>query len=196
MEAYLRSEEDAALLTRLAMAESRQSPQDRVYVMWIVRLRMEIAYSVNVPTSGQKTSIQQEIFDPGQFTTIPEILRVTNPRAAALGNNSSLACGGQINGAIYPCDPSGLDGVQPDPDNPSARALSEWVQTYNTAQMIVAVTSEQFLSAFPEPLRGYDGFLSADSSGGVQFYPPDGNKYFNTTPRDEEWLWHPLDSGS
>jgi hypothetical protein len=188
MEAYLRSEEDAALLTRLAMAESRQSADDRVYVMWIVKLRTEIAYSVNVPTPGEKTSVQQEIFAPNQFAVIPEILKVTDPRAAALGDNSSLACGGQINGAIYPCNPSGRDGVQPDPDDPSATALSEWIQTYNTAQTIVAVTSEQFPSAFPGGLRGYDGFL-AKGSGGKQFYPPDGNEYFNTTLRDEEWLW-------
>jgi hypothetical protein len=190
IEAYLRSEEDAALLTRLAMAESRRSDKDRIYVMWILRLRMEIAFSDHVAQIGQRTTLQQEVFfsDPIQFTTIPEILKVTDPRAVALGDNISLACGGQINGAIYPCDVSGHPENPPNPDDPNAQALKEWLQTYNDAQAILAVPSAQIPSEFPEKLRGYDGFL-AKGSGGMQFYPPDGNEYFSWTDRDVEWLW-------
>jgi hypothetical protein len=196
MKAYLESEKDAVLLTRLAMAESRRSSEDRVYVMWIVRLRTEIAYSVNVPKPGQKTSVQQEIFSPGQFAVIPEILNVADPRAVALGNNISLACGGQINGAIYPCDVSGHPENPPNPDDPNAQALEDWKQTYNNAQIILAVSSEQFPSVFPEKLRGYDGFRGYNTGSGVRFVEDVGNFYYDETNRDEEWLWPTPTPGS
>lgn len=181
METYLCQEEDAALLTRVAMAESSFSHDDRVYAMWIIRLRMEIAYVRPLAVQGDKTSLKEEIFfaNPIQFTTIPAMFPISDPRQAALGpNGDAYACGGYINGAIYPCDTSGLDGVDPDPDNPNAAALAHWCETYDEAKQILAVTSSTFLTSFPVELRKYDSF-AAPGNGGVQFYPPYGNEYFN-----------------
>jgi hypothetical protein len=149
---------------------------------------MEIAYSINTPLAGEKTTLKKEIFAPNQFAVIPEILRVTDPRAAALGSDGKLACGGSINGAIYPCDVSGHPTNPPDPDDPNAMALAEWEATYRSAQRILSVPSAQFPTEFPAKLRGYDGFRGFHVAGGVQF-ATGGNYYYDETDRDEQWLW-------
>jgi len=186
MENYLRSEDDATLLTRLAMGESRQSAEDRKYVIWIVKLRTHIAFSVNVWTPGQTTTVQQEVFAPNQFAAISAILGVTDPRNLALIEGSDFACGSALNGMIYPCDVSGLEGVAPDPDDLNAEALLEWRQTHNDAQGILGAPITQMPGK--DDLRGYDSFLAYDSDGGKQFFA-NGNYYYDRTTRDNEHVW-------
>jgi RHS repeat-associated protein len=183
MENYLRSEDDATLLTRVSMGESPASADDRKYVMWIVKIRTMVAFSVNVPSPGQTTTVQDEVFASGQFATIQAILGVTDPRAAALGSGP-LACGGHLNRMIYPCDTSGLNGVAANPDAPDSKALAAWQQTYYDAQNIVNAQIDQM----PVELRGYDSFLAA-GSGGHQFFPG-SNDYFDRTSRDNDLFSH------
>jgi len=179
MENYLRSEDDAVLVTRLAMGESRQSASDREYVIWIVRVRTQIAFTVNVPIPGQTTSVKDEVLAPGQFTAISSILNVTDPRSKSLEQGTSFACGGALNGMIYPCDVSGVSGVAPNPDALNAQALVEWQQTYYAAQRILNAPINQM----PAELRTYDSFLAGGN--GKRFFV-NGNYYYNTTRRDDD----------
>jgi len=64
---YLQNENDAALLTRVALAEGECGNQlDREKIMWVARLRMEIAYSNNHAQKGDTTTLKEELF--GQYS--------------------------------------------------------------------------------------------------------------------------------
>jgi hypothetical protein len=135
-------EDDAMVMARIAMGESPSSFNDRVYIMWNIRLRAELGfkgagyYSGNrsIPDRwGPETTIKQEALCYGgcQFSPARAVHNIYFP----LNVNSHLRK------MLYPLDED----------------LIDFLITY---RMALQILEADFDSEFPEELKGYDGFRS------------------------------------
>jgi hypothetical protein len=187
MESYLKAEgssDPASLLTRVVMAEEGEQSK-RVDALWVIRLRMEIAFTNNWAKEGDKTSLSQELFhdSPVQFSTIwgysdgqSGMVEVINPREEALGVSGDIIgmlCGNGLNAGVYPCDNAG--GI--DASIPDSEVLREWAITYAFAQLVLSLNLDNFIDRFPLDLR--EGSIDSFNAGG----------FFNQTSRDDDWIW-------
>ena len=140
------NEEDAMVLTRIAMGESPSSFNDRVYIMWNIRLRAELGfkgagyYSGNrsMPDRwGPETSIKQEALCSGgcQYEPARAVHNIYFP----------LKVNSHLRKMLYPVDED----------------LIDFLITY---RMAVQILEADFDKDYPEELRGYDGFRSPDIS--------------------------------
>jgi hypothetical protein len=140
------NEEDALVLTRIAMGESPSSFNDRVYIMWNIRLRAELGfkgagyysgYRSTPDRWGPETSIKQEALCYGgcQFSPARAVHNIYFP----------LKANSHLRKMLYPVDED----------------LIDFLITY---RMAVQILEADFDSEFPEELKGYDGFRSPDIS--------------------------------
>ena len=140
------NEEDALVLTRIAMGESPSSFNDRVYIMWNIRLRAELGfkgagyYSGNrsMPDRwGPETSIKQEALCSGgcQYEPARAVHNIYFP----------LKVNSHLRKMLYPVDED----------------LIDFLITY---RMAVQILEADFDKDYPEELKGYDGFRSPDIS--------------------------------
>ena len=141
------NEEDALVLTRIAMGEAPNSFNDRVYVMWNIRLRAELGFKNaghnsgyrSIPDRwGEETSIKHEaLCSMGcQYSPARAVEDIYFP----LNTENS-----HIRKIIYPVDED----------------LIDFLITY---RMALQILDADFDSAFPEELKGYDGFRAPDIS--------------------------------
>ena len=140
------NEEDALVLTRIAMGESPSSFNDRVYIMWNIRLRAELGFKGagyysgyrSIPDLwGPETSIKQEALCYGgcQFS----------PAQAVSGIYFPLKVKSHLRKMLYPIDED----------------LIDFLITY---RMALQILEADFDNDFPEELKGYDGFRSPSIS--------------------------------
>jgi hypothetical protein len=143
--AYMLHEEDALVLTRTALPESPESLDDRILVMWLIRIRADLGYknakwafSGTVDRFGPPSTIKMEALCIGgcQFEVWRAAQYVTNP--------AKLASTGILRLMLHPRDED----------------LMKFYETYQAALEIVNAP----LSEAPELVRGYDGFLSPGAS--------------------------------
>lgn len=183
--ACLAQESDALVLTRIAFGESASSLNDRIFIMWLIRLRAALGYKSAGYFSGYRdmldrwgepTSIKTEALcvDGCQFTPARAAQGVYFPCFAEPGHIRSMLC-------------------------PSDDELADFFVTYLAAQQIVDAP----LTDFPSALRGYDGFRSPSVVGvgrkyrlgglpSAQFWPS-ANIYLDEQPDDNlYWETHRL----
>lgn len=163
------NEEDALVMTRIAMGESPGSFNDRVYIMWNIRLRAELGfkgagyYSGNRSTPdrwGPQTTIKQEALCYGgcQFSPAKAVHNIYFP----LDVNSHLRK------MLYPLDED----------------LIDFLITY---RMALQILEADFDSEFPEELKGYDGFRSPDISWIGRIHRKGGLPSAQFFARQEVW---------
>lgn len=140
------NEEDAMVLTRIAMGESPSSFNDRVYVMWNIRLRAELGFKGagyysgyrSIPDRwGPETSIKQEAlcYRGCQYSPAQAVEDIYFP----------LRVKSHLRKMLYPVDED----------------LIDFLITY---RMALQILEADFDNDFPEELKGYDGFRSPSVS--------------------------------
>ena len=136
------NEEDALVLTRIAMGESPSSFNDRVYVMWNIRMRAELGFKNagyysgyrSMPDRwGEPTSIKQEALCYGgcQYSPARAVENIYFP----------LEVNSHLRKMLYPVDDD----------------LIDFLITY---KMALQILEADFDNEFPDELKGYDGFRS------------------------------------
>jgi hypothetical protein len=134
-------ETDALVLTRTALGEAPESMEDRVYVMWLIRIRAELGYKNGrwtyqgtVDRWGMPSTIKMEALCVGgcQFTPWLAATYVLDPAKLSPTSNLRLM--------LHPTDDQ----------------LETFFQTWLHARAILDLP----ITSFPEPLRGFDGFRS------------------------------------
>ena len=136
------NEEDALVLTRIAMGESPGSFNDRVYVMWNIRMRVELGFKNagyysgyrSMPDRwGEPTSIKQEAlcYRGCQYSPARAVENIYFP----------LEVNSHLRKMLYPVDDD----------------LIDFLITY---KMALQILNADFDGEFPEGLKGYDGFRS------------------------------------
>lgn len=142
---YMIHEEDALVLTRTAMGEAPDNLEDRVLVMWLIRIRAELGYKNGrwgfvgtIDRWGPPSTIKMESLCIGgcQFEVWRAAQYVVRP--------DQLAHTGILRKMLHPTD----------------EQLEAFYLTYLAAREIVNAPIEDA----PEILRGYDGFLSPGAS--------------------------------
>ena len=136
-------EEDALVLTRIAMGEAPNSFNDRIYIMWNIRLRAELGFknagSFGGPYNsfdnrwGPETSIKQEALCYGgcQYSPAKAVENIYFP----------LEVNSHLRKMLYPVDDD----------------LIDFLITY---KMALQILEADFDNEFPDELKGYDGFRS------------------------------------
>lgn len=142
IEGVMRTESDAMVLTRVALGEAPGSINDRIFVMWLIRLRAHLGYKNgkyrgwDPPDDrwGPETSIKAEAlcFDGCQFQPVSATFGLYFP--------ANLKSGSPLRLMVYPSDDQ----------------LPLFFATLRAAEQIAAAP----MSDFPMELRGYDGFRS------------------------------------
>ena len=136
------NEDDALVLTRIAMGESPSSFNDRVYVMWNIRMRAELGFKNagyysgyrSMPDRwGEPTSIKQEALCYGgcQYSPAKAVENIYFP----------LEVNSHLRKMLYPVDDD----------------LIDFLITY---KMALQILEADFDKDFPDELKGYDGFRS------------------------------------
>jgi hypothetical protein len=180
---YLRSEPEAMMLTRVAIAEAFGSPADRENVMWIIKIRADLGYSngrhrrVGDPLIrwGAKTSIATEAINPTQFEPIGK----ANHDYERLGPNFNpigYPAGWNLRAMLHPTDSQ----------------LTDFRATYQAALRVAAMN----IRSMPEPNKGYDYFTGNSPIGVLSYalgrpsrqFAKDGNVYRDTFPGDNIYL--------
>jgi len=163
-------EDDALILARVAIGESPSSPNDQIYIMWLIRFRAYLgfknagAYSgwENDPARwGPATSIKREALCSGgcQFSPV---------RAADdIYFGCSLRDTHPLRKMLCPTD----------------EQLPDFAFAYGAAQQIVAAP----ITDFPVELRGYDNFRSPSITGPGQFNGGGGLRSAQFWPRANIW---------
>lgn len=140
--AVMWNEEDALVLTRIAMGEAPNSFNDRVYIMWNIRMRAELGFKNagyysgyrSMPDRwGEPTSIKQEALCYGgcQYSPAKAVENIYFP----------LEVNSHLRKMLYPVD----------------NDLIDFLITY---KMALQILEADFENDFPEELKGYDGFRS------------------------------------
>jgi len=183
----MRNESDALVLTRVAMGEAPNSFDDRVYVMWNIRLRAELGFKLAGHYAGQNelplawgppTSIKHEALCNGGCQYSPARAAQEIYFGCELEDRSSMRA------MVCPTDED----------------VIEFYMTFVAAQQIL----EKPLSEFPPELRGYDGFRSPqvtwmgtiDRQGGLasrRFFEH-GNIWRDEYPKDNRF-WDAVAEG-
>lgn len=144
------TESDPLVIARVAMGESPSSLNDRIYILWLIRLRAELGYKnagsfggyrAQPDRWGPPTTLKQEaVCDGGcQF----EAVRATYGLYFPLSSKSST-----VRAMISPND----------------EQIADLWLTYQAAVFVLSSP----LSSFPAELRGYDSFRSPS----VDWYGP------------------------
>lgn len=142
---YMLHESDALVLTRTAMGEAPDNLDDRILVMWLIKIRAQLGYKNGrwgfvgtIDRWGPPSSIKMEALCIGgcQFEVWRAAQYVIRP--------SQLPTTGILSKMLYPAD----------------EYLDDFADTYVQALAIV----DARLRDAPEILRGYDGFLSPGAS--------------------------------
>jgi len=162
---YMLTESDAMVLTRVSMGESPGCLDDRMMVMWNIRLRAELGFKNAGPYSGWRaepdrwgppTSIKREGVS-GQYA----------PVMATAGIYFPLSVKSHIRAMI----------------SPTNEQLGAFYLTYMTALKIVDAP----MSDYPEQLRGFDSFRSPSIAWYGQRNRPGGLLSVQLFPRGEIW---------
>lgn len=180
MNGVMEIEEDALVLTRVAMGEAPTSLDDRIYIMWLIRLRAKLGFKnaayrgwdPPLDVWGPPTTIKQEALCWRGCQFSPARIADWTPFPASLPESSP------IRAMLHPTD----------------QQLPAFAITYEAAQWVLAQSFEQL----PLELRGYDGFLSPSiagegrryRSGGHKsewFFNPYGNIWQDVYPEDNRW---------
>jgi hypothetical protein len=180
MNSFMQGEDDAMVLTRIAMGEAPSSLDDRIYVMWLIRLRAELGFKNaafrgwDPPTHiwGPPTTIKQEALCWRGCQFSPALVADWTPFPASLPEGSSVR-------AML---------------HPTGQQLSDFAMTYDAAEWVLSLSFEQF----PVALRGYDSFRSpsiigeerrnyADGLPNEWFFNPFGNIWQDVYPQDNRY---------
>jgi hypothetical protein len=166
----MQQEPDALVLTRVAFGESPSSLNDRIYVMWLIRLRAYLGYKEAGFHAGYRdiagrwgpaTTIKREAMCDGgcQFSPVRAAQNIYFPCFAKAGNLRSMLC-------------------------PSDDELGDFYLTYLAAQQILAAP----MTNFPIKLRGYDGFRSPSVAGVGRRYREGGLKSIQPWVGANVWM--------
>lgn len=142
IEGVMAQERPAMILARVAMGEAPESINDRIFVMWLIRLRSELGYKNgrhrgwDPPDDrwGPRTSIRHEALcrEGCQFSPVRATHGIYFP--------ANIKAGSVLRGMVYPTD----------------NQIGDFLVTLQAADWIATAP----LVAFPQALRGYDGFRS------------------------------------
>lgn len=170
-------ESDAMVMARIAMGEAPDSINDRIYIMWNIRMRAELGFGGSAYYSGSRstpdawgpsTTIKEEALCDGgcQFSPARAASNVYFPCALSEGN--------PMRAMLCPTDDQ----------------LPGFLMTYAAADYILRAP----LSEMPVELRGYDGFRSPqvswvgriDHAGGLRSrrFFPNGNIWRDEYEKD------------
>lgn len=142
MNAYIMRESEAMILTRVALGESQDSFEDRVAIMWLIKMRAELGFKwagrMGYLRQGQSdrwgppSTIAAESICVGgcQFSVMQPIEYITGPQKIATTSPMRLM--------LHPTD----------------EQLPVFYETYLAALEIVELP----LTAMPRWLQGYDSF--------------------------------------
>ena len=183
VQTVLLGEPEALVLTRVAMGENSESLNDRILVMWNIRIRADLGYKNGGSYGGYRaepdrwgppTNIYREALciEGCQYEPVELLFAVTDPARCGLAG---------VRAMIYPGD----------------SLLGDFYLTWLMAGEIM----EAPLEAVPIEFRGYDGLLSPEIAavgryyreGGLpsrQFFPG-GNVWADREPEDN-LFWEEL----
>lgn len=175
---YMFTESDAMVLTRVSLGETPGNLDDRIYIMWNIRLRAVLGFKeaganggwrAQPDRRGPMTSIKREALCDGgcQYEAVRATDDIYFPHVIA----------SHIRTMIHPTD----------------ERLADFYVTYMAALHVLASP----MSDFPEEMKGYDGFRSPsvtwigtrNRSGGlrsVQFFRG-GEIWRDEYPEDNEY---------
>ena len=178
IQAVMETESDAMVLTRIAMGEAPSSFDDRVWVMWSIKLRAELGYKRAGYYSGYRTlhgrwgpptSIKHEALCNGGCQYAPV--------EATFGVYFPLSLSGHLRAMVSPTD----------------EQLPDFYLTWLVAQEIVSLGLWQM----PPAMRGYDNFRSPTvgwvgtirrPGGAPSIRPfPAGNIWYDDEEADNIW---------
>lgn len=142
IEGVIAQEEPAMILTRVAIGEAPYSINDRIYIMWLIRLRAELGYknarhrgwNPSQVRWGTPTTIQHEVLCIGgcQFSPIRATHGIYFP--------ANIKEGSPIRMMVHPGDDQ----------------IAAFLLTLDVAREIIGAP----ITEFPEQLKGYDAFRS------------------------------------
>jgi len=162
---YMLTESDAMVLTRIAMGEAPSCIDDRIMVMWNIRLRAELGFKnagayggwrAEPDRWGPPTSIKREGVS-GQYAPVTATNNVYFP----------LIVNSHIRAMISPTD----------------KQLGAFYLTYIVALKIVDAP----MSDYPEQLKGFDSFRAPSIAWHGQRNRPGGLKSIQLFSRGEIW---------
>jgi len=154
--AVIAQESDALAMTRVVMGENPHSLNERVYIMWLIRIRAELGYKNavrrgwnppadrwwDIPTSIKKEAL---CMPACQFASASMWFNIY---FTASTNNQ------QLTAMVYP----------------RGQQLIDFLHTYEMAQWIL----DQPMSNYPDELRGYDEFRASSIAGEGAYYREGG----------------------
>jgi hypothetical protein len=150
-------EPEEMILARVAMGEAPSDLNDRIYVMWLIRLRSELGFKNARLSHGWCGD--DWCYEPGRWgerTTI---------RVEALCVGGCQFSPARVAQRIYyPCQLPDVDPMRK-MLCPTDDQLADFEATVDAARMILGLP----LDAFPEEMRGYDNFRSPTITGPGQF---------------------------
>jgi len=149
IEECLEQEPDALILARVAIGEAPNSPDDQIYIMWLIRLRAYLGFKHAGVAGDGSGWCGDHWCDPtdrwGSPTTIPqEALCIAGCQFAAVEATANI---------YFPCRLSSAHPLRR-MLCPLSRDLPGFYFTYMAAEQIVIAP----ITDFPQELRGYDGF--------------------------------------
>lgn len=161
----LAQESDALLMTRVAMAENLASINDRIFILWNIKMRAELGFKQDGYWSGNRelssrwgpeTSVKEEVLCIGgcQYEPVRHANKIKRP--------CLLPPGDPFREMLCPSD--------------------EWIDDFYLTYLIAEQVALADLGEMPVELRGYDSFRSpritiagtTNREGGLtsmQFFP-------------------------
>ena len=169
VQTVLLGEPEALVLTRVAMGENSESLDDRILVMWNIRMRAELGYKNGGSYGGYRaepdrwgppTNIYREALciEGCQYEPVELLFAVTDPARCQLAN---------VRAMIYPGDSQ----------------LGDFYLTWLMANEIMQAP----LEAVPIEFRGYDGLLSPEIAAIGRYYREDGLPSRQFFPSGNVW---------
>lgn len=152
-------EPEAIMLARIAIGEAPEDLNDRIYVIWLIRLRADLGFK-NARLSGGWRYV------PGRWGE-PTTIR----REALCDGGCQFSPARVAQRIYYPCLLSDVDPMRK-MLCPTDDQLADFDATVRAAERILLAP----LSEFPVDLRGYDNFRSPSITGPGQFNRQGGMK--------------------
>lgn len=143
LHSVVEQESDALIITRVAMGENPHSLTERMYIMWLIRLRAELGYK----NAGRRGFVQPEASWWDEPTTIKQ-------EALCIGG-CQFAPVKMWGGVYFPANlkPGQLSAMV----YPKGEQLLDFWHTYQIALIVL----EMPMSNYPHEFRGYDEFRSS-----------------------------------